>query len=302
VSRYKLILNPLAGLGKAERLLPDVLTALAARGIIPDVVRTERRWHAAELAQQAITDGYDTILSMGGDGTTNEVVNGMMTHRDHQPVGTLGIIPAGSGNDFRIAIDWPDDIAGVAERIARGNRRLIDVGRINERYFVNVAGVGFDTTVTVEATKIREIAPGVLRGLPLYMMAIFKTLLLNYQAPMTTIQFDDQTIRQPTLMASVANGRRYGGGFLVAPEAQADDGLFDLLVAGYVNRPGILRLLPHFMKGTHVGKKPIYMTRARHVILEAPDPVVAQIDGEIYQNGGCRIELEVLPQSLWIIA
>ena len=303
MSRFKLIVNPLAGFGAAESLLPIVLDELRQQGITPDVSRTEYRAHAIELAEQAVADGYDTILAMGGDGTTNEVVNGLMTHYRGQPVGTLGVIPAGNGNDFCFGINWPTDARQACRRIASAQRRLIDIGKINDRYFVNVAGVGFDTTVTIEAFKIRDVPGlGFLRGLPLYLLAIFKTLLLNYKAPMTTIQYDDHILTQATLMASVANGRRYGGGFLVAPQAAPDDGLFDLVVASYFTRLGILKILPHFMKGTHIGKKGIYATQGRHIVLEGDLAAAAQIDGEIYESDSKRLEIDLVPKSLWVLA
>jgi YegS/Rv2252/BmrU family lipid kinase len=303
LARYKLIVNPLAGIGNGEKQLPAVLSELARVGIVPDVVRTERHLHAVELARQALADGYDTILAMGGDGTFNEVLNGMMSHYKGEPLGALGIIPAGSGNDFRVAIDWPVEVAEVCQRIASGSRRLIDVGKMNDRYFLNVAGFGFDTNVSVEAFKLREVrALAFLKGLPLYFLAILKTLLLNYDIPATTIHHDEQTLSQPTLMTAVANGLRYGGGFLIAPSASADDGLFDLVVAGNINRLGILKLIPHLMKGTHIGKKDIYATRARHIIAETAKPITAQIDGEIYRDGRNRLEFSLLPKTLWILA
>ena len=303
MSRFKLIMNPAAGTGGTESLLPIVLDELRQGGITPHVSRTECPKHAIELAKQAVADGYDTILAMGGDGTTNEVVNGLMSHYHGEPMGTLGIIPVGGGNDFCAAINWPADVRQACRRLASAQRRLIDIGKINERYFVNVAGAGFDTTVSVEAYKMREM-PGLssLRGFPLYLLAVFKTLFLNYKIPVTTIRHDDQVLVQPTLMIAVANGPRYGGGFLIAPQATADDGLFDVCVAGYLNRLGILKLLPHVMKGTHVGKKQVLMLRARRVALEGDLATCAQVDGELYPNDSGSFVFELLPKSLWVLA
>jgi len=297
LSRFKLIVNPQAGRGQAERLLPVALDCLGRVGIAPDVSRTEWPLQAVELAKEAVADGYDVILSMGGDGTTNEVINGLMAEYSGEPVGPLGIIPAGSGNDFCLAINWPVDLEEACQRIAGNKRRLVDVGRINDRYFGNVAGVGFDAIANIEAVKIRF-----LRGTPLYLLAVLKTLLLHYGAPMMTITYDDHVITQPALMISVANGPRYGGGFWVAPDAIADDGRFELLIADYVSRLGILGLIPHFLKGTHVGKKPIHMAQARHVILEADVPLYAHTDGEMYLDGGNRLEFELFPRALWVLA
>lgn len=293
----KLIVNPIAGRGQSAKLLPHVLYRLAQSGVEPDVAWTEHRLHAVELARQAVAEGYDIILAMGGDGTTNEVINGLMAGYRGEPVGTLGILPAGSGNDFCIATGWPTDLDEACQRIAEGRQRLVDIGKVNGRYFGNVAGMGFDAIANVEATKIRF-----LRGTPLYLVAVLKTLLLHYAAPMTTIFYDGQAVTQPMLMIAVTNGPRYGGGFWIAPEAMADDGLFELFYADYVTRLGILRLIPHILKGTHVDKKPVHMTRACRIAIQCEVPLYAHVDGELYLDGGNRFEFEMLHRALRMLA
>lgn len=292
--RSVLILNPLAGRGRAEGMLSEALEALQAIGVAPDIKRTHRHLHAIEIARQAMLDGYELVLAMGGDGTANEVANGMMSTYQGKPVGTLGILPVGSGNDFCKAIKWPSDLTQAGAKLDLGQRRLIDVGKLNERFFINGVGVGFDAVANIEAAKIRF-----LRGTPLYLLAVLRTLLLHYGAPLTRATIDGYELHKPILMASVTNGPCYGGGFWVTPDAQPDDGLFDVLIADHVNRLRILGLLPHFLQGTHTDKKPIYMTRGRHVILESADTLYAHIDGEIYSNN--RLEFTLLPNALWVL-
>jgi len=292
--KCKLILNPLAGRGRAEGELPAVLEELAKGGIRPDIIRTERHLHAVELARRARAEGYELILSMGGDGTTNEVLNGLMSGYAGEAVGTLGVVPVGSGNDFCAAIDWPSDVRQACQRIVRGERRLIDVARLNDRYFGNGVGVGFDAIANIEAARIRF-----LRGMPLYLLAVLRTLLLRYGAPLTRITCDELSFEMPLLMSSVTNGPRYGGGFWVTPAAQPDDGYLEFLTAGYVSRLRILALLPHFMKGTHVGRKPIEMRRGRHIVLESDAELYAHVDGEIYSAK--RLEFQILPAALWVL-
>ncbi len=292
--KCKLILNPLAGRGRAPNQLSVALDELGKGGIVPDVVRTERHLHAVELARQARAEGYEIILAMGGDGTSNEVLNGLMSGYDGEPVGTLGVVPVGSGNDFCVAIDWPSDVREACRRIVRGERRLIDVARLNDRYFGNGVGVGFDAIANIEALRIRF-----LRGMPLYLLAVLRTLLLRYGAPVTRIHCDGQTFEQPLLMASVTNGPRYGGGFWVTPEAKPDDGYLEFLTAGYVSRLRILSLLPRFLNGTHVGHKPIEMRRGRHIVLESDAELYAHVDGEIYSAQ--RLDFQILPSALWVL-
>jgi YegS/Rv2252/BmrU family lipid kinase len=294
LSKAKLILNPMAGRGRAEGLLPIALAGLRRAGFDPDVARTKHHRHAILLAEQAVAEGYDTIFAMGGDGTTNEVLNGLMSSYAGEAVGILGVLPVGSGNDFCKAIDWPTELPAACERLLISEPQLIDIGQVNDRYFGNGVGVGFDAIANIEAAKIRF-----LRGTPLYLLAVLKTLLLHYCSPPTQIILDGQRTCQRLLMASVTNGPCYGGGFWVTPEAKPDDGLFEVLIASHINRLRILALLPHFLRGTHVDKRPIHMAQARHVVLESDTTLYAHVDGEIYSNN--RLEFHMLPAALRVL-
>jgi len=294
----KVILNPVAGRGRGAKLEPEVCRLLKAEGLDFDLVRTARPWHAAELAEQAVSDGFEIIVAVGGDGTTHEVVNGLMAASGDGIAGTLGIIPVGSGSDFAHAVGVPPDLRGACHRLAHGQTRVVDVARVTmpgraSRYFDNTLGIGFDGVVTVETRKVKR-----LRGIALYLSVVLKTIFLYYKAPLVTIEYDGEKLVLPALMICVANGPREGGGFLVAPQAQPDDGLFDLCIAGQVSRLTMLALIPRFMKGTHVSHKQITMARARRVIISSPDNLVAHADGEVLCTDGHRLECEILPRRL----
>jgi diacylglycerol kinase (ATP) len=294
----KIILNPVSGRGHGARVEPELRNALAAEGLDFDLVHTTSRGHAAELAEQAVRDGFELIVAAGGDGTFHEVVNGLMVASGGGEAGTLGIIPIGSGSDFAHTVGIPTDLHSACKRLAHGQVRVVDVGRItmpgqSPRYFDNTLGIGFDGVVTVEAVKVKW-----LRGLALYLPVVLKTIFLSLKVPRVTIEYDDEEMALPALMVCIANGPREGGGFLVAPQAQPDDGLFDLCIVREVSRLAMLGLIPHFLQGTHVDKEPVTMTRARCVTISSPDDLVAHVDGEVLCTDGHQIRCEILPRRL----
>ena len=179
-----------------------------------------------------------------------------------------------------------------------GDVRTIDLGRVTvpgkpPRYFGNVVGIGFDGAVLVETLKIKR-----LRGLPLYLLAVLKTVFLNFTTPRVTVTYDKQSMDLTATLVSIANGPREGGGFLIAPEAQPDDGLFDLCIARKVSRLTILRLLPHFLRGTHTDLEPVTMARAAVVQVSSDDDLVAHVDGEVLCTDAREIRCEILPGAL----
>ena len=293
----KVILNPVAGRGYGARIEPELRRHLAAQGLDFDLVRTDGPWHAAELARQAVIDGVETVVAAGGDGTTNEVVNGLMAASNDGLTSTLGVIPVGSGSDFANNVGIPAELQGACQRLAHGQTRVVDVCRVSvehqpPRYFDNTVNVGFGGVVTVEARKIKR-----LRGMALYLPAVLKTVFLA-QNPRVTIEYDGQEMVLPAIMICVANGAREGGGFFCAPAACPDDGLLDLCIVREISRVAMLGLIPHFMKGTHVGHEPVTMVRARQVTISSPVNLIAHMDGEILCTAAHRIVCEILPGRL----
>ncbi|MFQ6057405.1 MAG: diacylglycerol/lipid kinase family protein [Anaerolineae bacterium] len=293
---YKIIVNPWAGRGAGEKLLPTIEDTLRRLEVDFDVDRTTRPTEATDLTRRALAAGYETIVAVGGDGLVHEMVNGLFMETGGEVAGTLGIIPIGSGNDFIKMLDIPTDLVAACYNIVQGKTRLVDAGRINDRYFANSVGTGFDALVAIEAQKIRW-----LTGLPLYLLAVFRTLALTYRTPQATIELDGETISQTITMIAIMNGRCYGGGFWITPDAENDDGLFDLAIARGLSRPGILRLLPEVMRGTHTDKEPVTMARARRVVIHLAEPLPVHADGEIIYTEARHLELEVLPRRLRVI-
>jgi YegS/Rv2252/BmrU family lipid kinase len=293
----RLIVNPIAGRGYASRAERDICKILKGFGVPFDVVRTRGPNEAVTLAEQASLEYCHPVVAVGGDGTVHEVLNGLVrAHDNGGPVGTLGVIPTGSGNDFEYMLNVPDGLEGACRKLAEGKTRLIDVGRINDRYFANGVGIGFDATVNIVSRRHRR-----LRGLMLYLVSALEALYIHYRAPTVTINYDGTEITGKILMVSVANGRRIGGGFMIAPTAEIDDGLLDLCVAREVSRPQILTLIPHVIRGTHVDKPPVTMLQARKIVVTSDDDLPSHVDGEIFTTDAHRLEMEILPRRLRVV-
>lgn len=304
--RYKIIVNPISGRGAGELAVPFIQQTLPGYGLDFDLARTERPWHAAELARQAALEGYDVVVAVGGDGTANEVLNGLMQAKaEHSAAGSavMGILSVGRGNDFAFGAGAPADLAAGCQALAQGQERCIDVGRVvgglypQGRYFGNGVGIGFDAVVGFVALKIKR-----LQGLLLYLVAALQTIFLYYRAPLVRIEYDGQSFTQRSLMISVMNGRRMGGGFMMAPQARTDDGLFDLCIAAQVHRARILALIPRFVLGNQAAHKAVRTGRTRRIVVTAVEGALpAHADGETLCTEGQSLSMELLPQQINVI-
>ena len=306
MTHYKIIVNPVSGRGAGELAIPQVEQLLHGLGLDFNLVRTERPWHAAELAREAAWSGYDVVVAVGGDGTSNEVLNGLMLAKEASggdSVAAMGVLCVGRGNDFAFGVGVPREMEAACQILAQGHRRRIDVGRVvgglypQGRYFGNGVGIGFDAVVGFEALKLKRLS-----GFPSYIVATLKTMAFYYHAPSVSIEYDGKTLTQPSIMVSIMNGRRMGGGFMMAPEGKPDDGLLDLCIAHEVSRARILALIPHFMKGTQATQEPIKMDRTHQVVVTALEGVLpAHADGETLCTEGQRLAIELLPGQIEIL-
>jgi diacylglycerol kinase (ATP) len=303
MTKYKIIANPSAGHGKGAHAIPEIERELTRLGLDFDLVRTERVGHAISLARESALAGYDVIVAAGGDGTVNEVLNGLMdARRESKNHPALGILCAGRGNDFAPCIDVPGDLLSACQVLKDDHRRTIDIGRVKGgkfpqgRYFANNVGVGFDAIGTIEVTKLPEW------GMLSFLIAILKTIFLFYKGPTVRLDYDDQTLTTSTLMLLTMNGKRMGTGFKMAPDSKPDDGLFDLVIVRQVSRRRIFSLIPHFMKGTQGSQPEVQTLRASRVAITALESVLpAQSDGEIICVDGTRLDIELLPLQIEVV-
>jgi YegS/Rv2252/BmrU family lipid kinase len=301
--RCLLIANPISGRGAGARAVDPVVSQLRQAGITFEVGRTERPWHAAELAARSASDRWDAVVAIGGDGTANEVLNGLMQiPKAQRPA--MGFIAVGRGNDFAFGMGVLPGVDEGCRAILSGQRRRIDVGRVTGglypqgRYFGNGIGIGFDAVVGFEALKL---AP--LSGFASYIVAALKTISVYDHGPRLRIELDGQPRVQETLMVSVMNGRRMGGGFLMAPKGDPGDGQFDVCIAGQVTRGRILSLIPHFLKGDQEGQPAISVARCREVHVLAEEGVLpAHADGETLCVDGRELRAELLPAEIEVLS
>ncbi len=301
MGRIKVIVNPVAGRGRCARLVPPLHEQLTRHGLDYDLTCTTAPGHAAALAGQALAEDFETIVAVGGDGTAHEVVNGMLTYSRGSAVGTMTAIPVGSGSDFAYMLGMPAQLDQACQRLVQRRTTWVDVGMVTDSqgrstYFDNTVGIGFDGVVTLEAIGVKH-----LRGMALYLPVVLKTVFLSLKPPRVVIEFHDQRLKQKALMITVCIGQREGGGFIIAPDARNDDGLFDVCIAADIPKLQMLALIPHFMKGTHVDKEPIRMYRTARLSIASPDDLIAHIDGEMLCTEEHSLEFKILPSALQVI-
>lgn len=287
------IYNPAAGRGKARRQLEA-----ARRRFGPDVVYrpTDGPWLAAELARKAAVEGFARVVAAGGDGTVNEVANGLLAAGRDEVI--LSVWPLGSMNDLAYSL-------GLSRWWAEGAGRPLDVlnadvgvmrsaGR--ERFFVNGCGVGFNGMVARETRSIRS-----LRGRPLYVLAFLRSMIRHYATPTVTVRLDSAVSDGPTLALSFNLGQREGG-FPLTPDARLDDEAFEVLNAGAVRRWELVRYLPGLIAGRLPSGHP-HITRARcgRAIVRATVPLCVHTDGELFADPADEVrdlEIDLLPGRL----
>jgi YegS/Rv2252/BmrU family lipid kinase len=304
VRKYKVIANPAAGSGSGARFIPRIEQLLTERGLDYDLARSERPGQAIELAREAALAGYDVVVAAGGDGTANEVINGLLAARQAGAgAATMGLLNIGRGNDFAYGMRVPDDLERACQALAQAHTRSIDIGRVvggkcpQGRYFGNCVGVGFDAIGTIEVAKLPRLG-----GFWSFVIAIVKTILFRYYAPLTRVEYDGQTLTQPALMVSVMNGRRLGGGFMMAPQSEPDDGLFDLCIVRRMSRLRMFRILPHFLRGTQASQEAVSLVQAANVTITAVEGALpAHADGEIISVDGQKLEISLLPRQIDMI-
>ena len=298
------IVNPVSGRGRAKKLIPTLERILRASNLDFNLLQSEWPWHTAELAEDAAHQGVEAVIAAGGDGTVNEAINGLMRARtDGFAKTALGVLSIGTGNDFAASLNLPRKLENAVKAITGNTRRLVDVGLLkgcgfpNARYFGNCVGIGFDAAGGLLAEKITWA-----NGFPAYLIAALQNIFIYYKAPTLEIQMDSETIQMPSLLVSIMNGKRIGGGFRTAPDASLDDGLFDLCIAEEASRPRMLTLLPHFLRGTQATQPEIQLKKSRMVKITAIKGVMPiQVDGEILDNACQEVTIDILARQLEII-
>ncbi len=300
-SRVKVIVNPVAGAYSTRRKWPIISKILKRIGLLFDFQYTEGVGHAIELARVAASDGYRFLVAVGGDGTLNEVANGIL-HSTGTAKTALGIISTGTGSDFIRSAGIPRDYATACSTLTSSKRLSIDVGVVEyqskgqtlRRFFINAAGVGFDAAVVKETERLPKFFGGTIP----YLAGLLRTLFIYKNKPVV-VRVGDEVENHRVLNVAVANGGYLGGGMHIAPEAELCDSLLDLAIVGDMGKFELLKELPTVYKGTHVNHPKFSMKKATHIAIESPEPVLVYADGELL--GECPASFWVVPAALSIV-
>lgn len=291
--RTMVIVNPAAARGRGQRAWSTIRQMLKSDGLHLEEVVTHQPQEGMSVAEAAVRDGYDTVLAVGGDGTTHWVINGLMRSRaDRLPA--LAIIPGGTANDFPRCLGIPKNPELAARLLTDGVRRRVDVGLVNDRYYATISGVGFDAEVAQEVNRW----PKVIGGTIVYAAGILK-MLATYSPVETRITIDGQTQVLRMFLLAAANTNWYGGGMYMAPHAHVDDGLLAVVYARDLTKLETLAILPKVFSGEHLKHPKVSHTTAREVHVESATPLAIHADGETV--GKVPALFRVVPHALEVI-
>jgi diacylglycerol kinase (ATP) len=292
MSRTLVILNPNSGRGRGARLEPAIRQAFQAQGA--EFGSTQGPGDEERLAREAIAAGFERIVAVGGDGTTSNVAHAIVESGKRV---ALGLVPGGTGCDLARTLDIPqNDLTRCASIVAAGKTQSIDVGKLEGRCFVNVAGFGFDIAVLDRASRVKW-----LKGELLY---LFCALLEMKAYPGFALKSDLDGTTGPSgthMMVIVANARKFGGGFHIAPDASLEDGRLDVVSFGELGFGARLEAMGALMKGQHAALPNIGIRPASRMTFEFDHPPGFETDGERRQAATSRITIETLPKALSVL-
>jgi len=288
-----LVVNPAAGRGAARRIKDRVARAFQDHGWTVEAVETTGPGHGSPLAAALSRAGAERVIAVGGDGIVHEVANGLLSAGRSA---ALGVVPAGSGNDFAKLLGvYRHSPERAVRRIVGATVRRFDAGKVAGQYFVNTLGFGFGP----EVVRIRNGMPG-LKGFLSYLVPVLKAFA-GFVPPVLDIRAGDWNERGPVMMVEICNGTTAGGSYRFAPDADPADGMLDVCVIQGVRLPRFLRALPKVMKGTHGTMREVRLVRAREITIRGDLPLVMHLDGELRAPGVRECIVTVEPACLPVL-
>lgn len=272
MKRARIIYNPTSGREAFKKNLPEVLQKLEEAGYETSCHATIGAGDATKAAKIAVERRYDLLIAAGGDGTIHEVVNGL-AEQEYRP--RLGIIPMGTTNDFARALQIPRDIDGAVEIIVKGDTIPVDIGRINDKHFINIAGGGRITELTYEVpSKLKTM----LGQLAYYLKGM--EMLPSIKATQVRIEYDGKLFEGEAMLFLVGLTNSIGGFEKLAPDASINDGLFSLLIVKKTNLADFIRIATLAIRGEHVNDESVIYTQANRIKVTSPDKLQINLDGE----------------------
>jgi len=287
--KHLFIVNPVAGNGIALKMTNTIHKLfnelkLKYQDISYEIVYTKEEGHATEIARKYSSMDTYRIYAVGGDGTLNEVLNGMIGSDS-----SLGCIPGGSGNDFVKSIVAKFDRRRILMNTVLGTEEEIDVASVDGRYFINIASMGFDASVVnnVEKFKSKSYLPNKFA----YLASVLDTAK-DFRNLNLRMVVDQKEIQTEAFMVAIANGKYYGGGIKIAPDADFRDGLLDVILVRDITRAKIIKFLPKAVPGKHMDLEEVTLMRAKTIDLYSDEPVFLNIDGELEARREAHFRLE----------
>ncbi|WP_096271557.1 diacylglycerol kinase [Paucisalibacillus globulus] len=273
MKRARIIYNPTSGREAFKKELPAVLEKLEKAGYEASAHATTGEGDAVKAARIAVERKYDIVIAAGGDGTINEVVNGL-AEQEYRP--KLGVIPVGTTNDFARALTIPrDSIQKAVDVIIEDQSMLLDIGKVNDQYFINIAGGGKLTELTYEV-------PSKLKTMIGQMAYYFKgiEMLPSLKPARVKIEYDGNVIEEDIMLFLISNTNSVGGFEKLAPDACLDDGYFDLLILRKTNLAEFIRIASLALRGAHLEDKHVIYSKAKHIKVTPDEKMQLNIDGE----------------------
>ena len=297
----KVIINPAARGGKTARQWPMISELLKRNDIPFDYAFTEGTGHGIDLAKEAVDAGYELVVAVGGDGTVNEVINGIVD-KNGRGRATLGIICTGTGRDCIRSLNIPDDISKACELLATRDCINIDLGRAeyisdgikNQRHYINTAGLGFPASVAARTKSLKRM------GGTIPFLLAFATVFATYKANDIAFDIDGRMKQERYLLIAINNGRYFGGGMKITPDADPCDGLLDVVTIKDVNKLRLIYNFPKLYKGTHVTHPKVDIYKAKSVDVQTSEKLLLQLDGEVV--GEAPASFRVIPSALRVVS
>lgn len=292
----KVLLNPYSNRWNAQKRWPEAEAALKAAGVEFELAMSERKGHLVELAEKAVREGFSPVIAAGGDGSIGDVANGLARaskSRD-EPLGPLGILPLGSANDLVYSLGLPTDLNEAAKVIAAGKTKAMDLGKLNDKYFVNNSAAGLEPYTTTKHERIHWI-----KGVARYLVAAVWAIM-DKPEWIGTVKWDDGSYEGPLSLVTIGNGRRTGG-FFMTPHADPFDGKLTLAFGYRATRMGLFTALPRAFKedeGSYVEMEGMWEVHSTHVSIHLDRPSYAHTDGELLPSQLQDFEYEIFPNRL----
>lgn len=288
------IVNPAAGKGKTLQMAEIIKQRFSTFNQTYEIKITESPGHAEQIAHDyAKNNSPVRIYSVGGDGTLNEVINGMAGSNAE-----LGIIPCGTGNDAVKSIYKIWDPVELIDILPVSPSASVDLGKFNDRYFINIASIGFDAEVVLKSRLFRKMP--LISGPMAYILGVLAAVIgLKKYKLRIKLSPSSVNIEKDMLLTIFANGAYYGGGMKPAPKAKVVDGVLDFCLVEAVTRSKLLRFFPVYKKGEHVNMKEVQMLTGNKAIIESDNPFPVNIDGEVFTEKQATVE--ILPEYLSVI-